>query len=116
MHFEVSAAAQAGAEASLGSSDHVVHVVQETALGRKQYVDLALGLGCTPLPSHTNFVTIDVGGYGRAAALVGKLAEQGVFIRMPGKPPLNRCIRVTIGTAEQRARFGEIFREVVASS
>ena len=39
--------------------------------------------------------------------------EHGIFIRMPGLPPLNRCVRVTIGTASDRAAFAEAFRQVL---
>jgi histidinol-phosphate aminotransferase len=69
-------------------------------------------MGFAPLPSATNFVTMDVGGVERARALVATLAERGVFIRMPGAPPLDRCVRVTVGTPEERAAFAEILRAV----
>jgi histidinol-phosphate aminotransferase len=36
----------------------------------------------------------------------------GVFIRMPGAPPLDRCIRVTVGVADDRSAFAHAFREV----
>jgi histidinol-phosphate aminotransferase len=39
---------------------------------------------------------------------VAALAERGVFIRMPGAPPLDRCVRVTVGRPEERADFAEI--------
>jgi histidinol-phosphate aminotransferase len=35
------------------------------------------------------------------------LVAQGVFIRMPGVAPLNRCIRVTAGTPADLAIFAE---------
>mgnify|MGYP000399791845 CR=1 FL=1 len=35
-----------------------------------------------------------------AANLVKALQDRGVFIRMPGTAPLNRCIRVSAGRAE----------------
>ena len=47
---------------------------------------------------------------GRAVSF-GLLEERGVFVRMPGVAPLDRCIRVTVGTAEERARFAERFRD-----
>ena len=37
----------------------------------------------------------------------------GVFVRMPGVAPLDRCIRVTVGTAEERALFARIFEAVL---
>ncbi len=104
--------AQAGALASLQDADHLASVVAAVAEGREEYAALAHELGFTPLPSATNFVTMDVGGVERARALVAALAERGVFIRMPGAPPLDRCIRVTVGTPKDRAAFAEIVRAV----
>ena len=35
-----------------------------------------------------------------AAVLMRELGERGVFVRMPGVAPLNRCIRISCGPAE----------------
>lgn len=112
LHFGVNRVAQAGALASLQDTAHVESVVAAIAEGREEYATLAREMGFTPLLSATNFVTMDVGGVKRARALVAALAERGVFIRMPGAPPLDRCIRVTVGTPEERAEFAEILRAV----
>jgi histidinol-phosphate aminotransferase len=112
LHFGVNRVAQAGALASLQDTEHLESVVAAVAEGRAQYAALARELGFVPLPSRTNFVTMDVGGVDRAKALVVALAERGVFIRMPGAPPLDRCVRVTVGTPEERAAFAEILRAV----
>jgi histidinol-phosphate aminotransferase len=114
-HFGVNAVAQAGALASLGDAAHVRSVVTSVAEGRRDYEDLARSLGLTTLPSATNFVAIDVGGAARARALLAALEERDVFVRMPGAAPLDRCIRVTVAPTEDRARFAEIFREVLFS-
>ncbi len=114
-HYGVNLVAQSGALASLADDDFVASVVAEVARGREEYAALARELDLIPLPSATNFVSIDVGGVDRAKALVAALAERGVFIRMPGAAPLDRCIRVTVGTAEQRAAFAPIFRDTLAA-
>lgn len=112
-HFAVGRIGQAAALASLADQEHVAQVVAAVAEGRRDYGRIAAELGCEALPSATNFVTIDVGGSARAKAIVAALlAEEGIFIRMPGAPPLDRCIRVTVGPAEDRARFAEGFRRV----
>ncbi len=119
LHFGVNRVAQAGALASLADTGYLREVVAEVARGRQEYEDLARSLGLPTLPSATNFVSIDAGSPDRARALLDALAEQGVFVRMPGASPLNRCIRVTVGTAAQRAMFAEILRlvwPVVASA
>ncbi len=112
LHYGVNIIAQAGALASLADTDHLQSVIQAVAEGRQEYAMLARDLGLIPLPSATNFVAIDVGGPVRARALLAALLAEGVFIRMPGAPPLDRCIRVTVGTPAERATFAEILRRV----
>lgn len=112
LHFGVNTMAHAGAQAALADQSYLASVVAEVARGREEYAQLARDLSLTALPSATNFVLIDVGSAERARATVAALASAGVFIRMPGATPLDRCIRVTVGTADERGAFARIFREV----
>jgi histidinol-phosphate aminotransferase len=112
MHFGVNAVAQAGALASLADPEHVRWVVAETARGREELAAATRELGFKPLPSATNFLTVDVGGPDRAKAILKSLLEDDVFIRMPGAPPLDRCIRVTIGDRGQREELVQALRKV----
>ena len=50
----------------------------------------------------------------RQATCAALLEEEARFLRMPGVAPLDRCIRVTVGTAPERAAFAEALRRVVA--
>ncbi len=111
-HFGVNRFAQAAAIAALDDPGFTDEVVVEVERGRADYARLANDCGVEPLPSATNFVTIDVGGFERARAILQALEAEAVFIRMPGVTPLNRCIRVTVGPAADRARFAEIFERV----
>lgn len=112
LHFGVNLVAQTGALAALEDQAYLREVVAEVDRGRREYAELARSLGLPSIPSATNFVSIDVGGPEQARSLMAALAERDVFVRMPGAPPLNRCIRVTVGTAEQRAAFAPVLREV----
>ena len=112
LHFGVNRVAQAGALASLADPGFLAQVVAEVARGRQEYATLAAELGLASIPSTTNFVAVDVGGRERARALLAALAERDVFVRMPGAPPLDRCIRVTVGKAPERAAFAEALRAV----
>jgi histidinol-phosphate aminotransferase len=67
------------------------------------------------LPSLTNFVCIDLGARARAEAMVDALLDRGVFVRKPAMPPIDGYIRVTVGTASERARFGAIFSEALGA-
>ncbi len=110
LHFGINRIAQEGALAALEDAAYLTHVVEEVARGREEYAALGRELGLKPLPSYTNFVTFDAGSPARAKALVAALAKHNVFIRMPGAPPLDRCIRVTVGVAEERAAFADVLR------
>ena len=112
-HFGVNRVAQAGALASLGDEDFVRGVVQEVERGRREYVELAAELGLRTVASATNFVGMHIGAGDRARALMAALLERDVFVRMPGTAPLDRCIRVTVGTAAERAAFAMVLREVL---
>ena len=115
-HFENNRLAQVAALASLQDLSFVQSVCQEVARGREEIYALAKGLGLTALPSATNFVAIDMGRDGDYARTVLKeLDARGVFVRMPGVAPLDRCIRVTVGTQQDREIFGERLTEVLAS-
>ena len=113
LHFGVSRVAQAGALAALSDVAFLRGVVAAVAEGRDDYHRLAQGLGLTSLASHTNFVAIDLGSRERAAAAMEGLLTRGIFIRKPGDPPLDRCIRVTVGTPEERALLETALAEVL---
>ena len=62
--------------------------------------------GLTPLPSATNFVTVDCGHDGAfAKAVLNALLDAGIFVRMPFVAPQNRCIRISCGTALELGAF-----------
>jgi len=113
--FEVTRLSQVAALASLADQGHVDHVIAEVEKGKEEYRALAEKHGFIALPSATNFVAIDVGNGDKARAILKALDAEGVFIRMPGVPVLDRCIRVTVGTPEDRAVFGKAFDKVVAN-
>ncbi|MEM7250281.1 MAG: aminotransferase class I/II-fold pyridoxal phosphate-dependent enzyme [Pseudomonadota bacterium] len=112
-HFAVNRIAQAGAIASIADRTFIQGVVDEVARGREEYYAMASSLGLASVGSATNFVCVDVGAGDRARALLSKLETNGVFVRMPGVAPLDRCVRITVGTAPERARVAEVLREVL---
>ena len=115
-HFGVNRIAQAGALASLRDRKFVAGVIAEVAAGREEYARLAESLGLVSVESATNFVAIDVGGGDRARALLEELEARGIFVRMPGVAPLDRCIRVTVGTAPERAALASVLPEALAAA
>jgi histidinol-phosphate aminotransferase len=114
LHFGVNKVAQVGALASLADPGFVKDVVAAVEEGRREYAALGRELGLPTLPSFTNFVAFDIGSQPKARALLDRLLVEGVFIRMPYAPPLDRCVRVTVGRPEERAAFAETLRRLRA--
>lgn len=114
LHYGVNRNAQIGALAAIQDEDFRQSVVTQVAQGRDDYYALASAIGSSALRSHTNFVCIDFGTNVRATAVMDTLLAHGVFIRKPGAPPLDRYVRVSVGTAEERAEFARRLRTVLA--
>jgi histidinol-phosphate aminotransferase len=113
-HFGVSRLAQEAALASLGDPEFIADVAREVAEGRADYARIAAGLGLEALPSATNFVAIDMGSGARARATLAHLLEdEACFLRMPGVAPLDRLIRVTVGTEPERRGFAAALARVL---
>ncbi len=116
-HFGVNRMAQAAAIAALADADHLTATLKTIAEGRAQLAGIAKDNGLTPLPSATNFVTMDCGRDGAfARQVLEEILVRDVFIRMPGPDPLNRCIRVSVGTAEENRMFGTILPASLAGA
>lgn len=98
-HFGMNRIGQIGAYAALQDQDYLQEVISKVTTAKTRIAALADTNGLVPLPSATNFVTIDVGRDGEyARKLVAALKERGVFVRMPFSPGEDRCIRVSAGT------------------
>jgi histidinol-phosphate aminotransferase len=97
----------AGVEA-LADQDYLQSVVARVASGRRRIAGIAEANGLKPLPSATNFVTLDCGGDGAfALKVLQALLSRDVFIRKPMVPVLDRCIRVSVGLDHELDIFAE---------
>ncbi len=116
-HFGVTKLGQIAGIAALEDQAHLQWVVKQVAAARETIAEIARANGVAPLPSATNFVTIDLGRDGAyAKSVLDRLVAAGVFVRMPGVAPLNRCIRITAGTAEDLKIFAEELPRALKSS
>ena len=113
LQYGVSRNAQVGALASLADPAFRDFVVRETAAGRDDYYAIARSLGLGSIESRTNFVCIDMGTAERAVRVMNELLARGVWIRKPGAPPLDRYVRVSVGTEPMRRAFESAFRNVL---
>ncbi len=116
-HFGVNRIAQAGALAALHDRDHLADVRQRVADGRERIAQIAAGYDLTTVPSQTNFVAIDCGEDGDfARRVLAALIEHNVFVRMPGVAPMDRCIRVSVGTENDLDVFAAAFEKALAAA
>jgi histidinol-phosphate aminotransferase len=116
-HFGMNRAAQAGARAALRDQGWLAHVVAEAAKSREEIARIARANGLAALPSATNFVAVDCGGDGaRARAVLNGLLARGIFVRMPGVAPLDRCIRIGTGTEADMAALAEALPGALAEA
>lgn len=113
-HFGMARISVAGALAALKDQAYLREVVGKISDARERIAAIAHANGLSPLPSATNFVTIDCHRDGtHARSIVDGLMDHGVFIRMPGVAPLNRCIRVSVGPADKLDLFEEALPKVI---
>ncbi|WP_435258394.1 pyridoxal phosphate-dependent aminotransferase [Thioclava sp. FR2] len=97
-HFGMGRISQIGALAALQDQPWLDQVREKIAHGRARVAEIAHQNGLQPLESATNFVTVDCGRDGDyARAVLRETVARGVFIRMPGVAPLDRCIRISLG-------------------
>ena len=116
-HFSVNRIAQAGALAALADNAWLADVLTRVSGAKETIATIARENGLMPLQSATNFVTIDCGRDGAyAKRVLDGLLARGIFVRMPGVAPLNRCIRVSAGTEADLAAFAEALPKALADA
>lgn len=116
-HFGMCRVSQAAALAALLDQDYLRATVARIAEARDGIGRIARDNGLVPLPSATNFVTIDCGRDGDfARAVLTGLVDRGIFVRMPFTAPQDRCIRVSCGRAEDLAAFADALPGALADA
>ncbi|SIR14541.1 histidinol-phosphate aminotransferase [Rhizobium sp. RU20A] len=114
-HFGMNRIAVEAAITALGDQTYLAEALSKIAASRTEIARIAQEAGLKPLPSATNFVAVDCGRDGAfARAIVDRLmAEHGIFIRMPGVAPLNRCIRISTGPEAEMGLLAGALGDVV---
>lgn len=109
--FNLNSVAQAAALAALDDVDHLQQSTRRNREGRAQLVAglQALGLAC--MDSAANFVCVDTGRSG--ADVYEALLKQGVIVRPVANYGLPGHLRVTVGRADENARFLQALEQVL---
>lgn len=107
-HYGTSRMAQLAGLVALEDQPWLAEVTAKVAAGRDRLAAIARANGLAPIPSATNFVTIDCGADGAFALKVMQhLLSRDIFIRKPMVPGLDRCIRVSVGLDHELDIFAE---------
>ncbi len=83
--------------------------VKQVRAGRAYLEKAFEELGLEALQSHANFLLIRLPESQDAHGLVEALKHEGYLIRGPSGPPLERCIRLTVGPEDQMHMFMDAF-------
>jgi histidinol-phosphate aminotransferase len=112
--FNVNSLALAGAAAALDDSEFIARSKAVNDAGMAQLLEGCKRLGLAHIPSHGNFVCVEVGGDAAAAAKVYQaLLRRGVIVRPVANYGLPNFLRVSIGLPEQNARFLAALSEIL---
>ena len=116
-HYGVSLMAQQAGMAALNDQAFLRSVIARVAAGRERIARIATDNDLFPIPSATNFVTIDCGKDGAfALQVLRNLLARDVFVRKPMAPGLDRCIRVSVGLDPELAIFAEELPRALADA
>lgn len=116
-HYGINRVGQLGALAAVRDQPHLASVVAQIAAARDSIAAIAVANGLAPIPSAANFVSIDCGRDGAfARRVLDELLARDVFVRKPGVPPLDRCIRVSCGHPEDLAVFAAALPDALAAA
>src|SRR5205085_7547878 len=111
--FNVNYMAQAAAVAALGDTDHIRRTLAMNEAGKQDFYAAFEALGLSYAPTHGNFVWVDVQQDSRA--VFQALLHKGVIVRTGDVFGAPTHLRVTIGTAEENAKFLNALQEVLAA-
>jgi len=112
--FNVNSLALAGAAAALDDGEFIARSKAVNDAGMAQLLQGCERLGLAHIPSHGNFVCIEVGGHAAAATQVYQaLLRKGVIVRPVANYGLPGFLRVSIGLPEHNARFLAALSEIL---
>jgi histidinol-phosphate aminotransferase len=101
--FNLTGVSQAAALAALDDAEHVSRSITENAAERARLTKGLTQLGLRPVPSHANFIFIDIGP--EAQELCDELLREGVIVRPLGWMGFPEAIRVSVGIASENDKL-----------
>ncbi|MGB6009150.1 histidinol-phosphate transaminase [Castellaniella sp.] len=108
--FNVNALAQLAARVALADTDFLARTYALNRDGRSQLQDAFAALGLDYVPSHSNFVLVEVGD---AARVHRELLRRGIIVRPVAGDGLPQHLRVTIGLPQENTRFIQALTDIL---
>lgn len=108
--FNANSLALAAAEAALDDDVHLQHSVKLNAEGMQVLTRAFEQLGLDYIPSVGNFVCVKVGD---AAGVYEALLRAGIIVRPVANYGLPDYLRITIGRADENARFLDALKKIL---
>ena len=109
--FNVNLPAQLGALCALDDHEHLKNTLSLTWEGLEWYYNRFNDLGLSYIPSHTNFVLVDLGQ--DAKGVYEAMLRKGVIIRAMNAYGYPESVRITVGKREENLRCMEALEEVI---
>lgn len=110
--FNVNKMAQAAAVAALGDITHVEQSRKINHEGKKYLYDQFQQMGLKYIPTHANFIMVDVERDSKE--VFQSLMEKGVIVRTGDIFGMPTYLRVTIGLPEENERFIAALKEILS--
>ncbi len=111
--FNVNATAQAAALAALNDSEHLDRTLAITWQGMDELLQGLRAMGCEPLPSHTNYIMVNVGT--DAETVYKQMLREGIIIRSMASYGFKKYVRITVGLPEDNRRCLKAMEKVLNS-
>ena len=109
--FGTSILSIAAAMGSLEDPDYITREIERNEAARKHTMDFFSSHGLDPVPSHTNFVFVNIGR--PAKEFREACAEHGVVVGRDFPPYEKTHARISIGTLAEMQRATAVFAEVL---
>ncbi len=110
--FNLNSVALAAALAALADSEHLARSLKVNQEGMRQLTAAFADLGLEFIPSAGNFISLDV--QREAAPVYEALLYEGVIVRPVANYGMPRHLRITVGLAQENARFIAALAKVLA--
>ena len=110
LDFNLSVPAVAAAETSLADAEHLDRCVRANNAQREAFYSEMKGLRFECVPSHANFVMVDLRT--EVAPVIQEFWKRKILVGRPF-PPMNHSLRVSLGNDDEMKRFYVAFRQIL---